>query len=454
MVLPKIAIIGRPNVGKSALFNRLLKKRIAIVDEMEGVTRDRLYGEGEFEGEPYILIDTAGIQMTDPSELNLDLIKQTTRAIEEADYCVFVVDAKIGVTQMDVEIANLIRRHKKPVCLAANKVDLDQHFDYVHPFHKLGFENLIDISAEHGRNIYELLEIIFGNLPETDKQEMPIGHKEMISIIGRTNAGKSTLINYLAKEPRCVVSPVAGTTRDAIEVEISFNEKSYLFIDTAGVRRKNKEKEVVEKFAHIRTMEAIEKSEVCLFLLSALEGLTAQEKKILSEIYRMGKSCVIVVNKWDLVQGFQMEHVHQALLKDCPFLSIYPTIFISALTGRNIEKLYSAIERVCVSRHQKLETSALNKFILKAVQKQPPPMVKGKRLKVYYITQVKSAPPSFLFFVNHSGLLTNNYKRYLINQLRDTFDLTGSPVQFFLKSKTESKAKKSKPSEIAFSCSI
>lgn len=436
MVFPKIAIIGRPNVGKSALFNRLLKKRIAIVDEMEGVTRDRLYGEGEFENNPYLLIDTAGIETTDHSELNLKLLDQTKLAIQEADICIFVVDAKVGITKMDEEVASLIRKFKKPVCLAANKVDTDSHMELTYAFHKLGFEDVLGISAEHGRNIYELLEATFSHLPKLALEDGCRPKKETISIVGRPNVGKSTLLNYLANEPRCVVSPVPGTTRDAIEVEIKYESKSYIFIDTAGVRRKNKEKEVVEKFAHIRTMGAIDRSDVCLFLMSAEDGMTSQEKKILSEIYEMGKSCVIVVNKWDLAKGFRMEHAFQALLKECPFLSIYPVLFISAKTGRNIDKLYPLIERVCQSRSQRIETPQLNRFILKAMQKNSPPMVQGKRLKVYYLTQVKSNPPSFLFFVNHANRLTPTYKRYLINQLREAFDLIGTPVQFFLKSKT------------------
>lgn len=442
MVFPKIAIIGRPNVGKSALFNRLLKKRIAIVNEMEGVTRDRLYGEGEFEGNPYILIDTAGIEVTDHSDLNLKLIEQTKQALKEADYCIFVVDAQVGIVKMDEEVAALIRKYKKPVCVAVNKVDLEQHADLVPPFYKLGFDHLWGISAEHGKNIYELLETVFENVSPSLEEEKSPSNKEMISIVGRPNVGKSTFINYLVNEPRCVVSPIAGTTRDAIEVEIKYEDKSYVFIDTAGVWRKNKEKEVVEKFAHIRTIGAIEKSEVCLFLINAKEGFTAQEKKLLSEIYKMGKSCLIVVNKWDLVEGFRMEHVYQALLQDCPFLSIYPVVFISALTGKNVEEVYPMLEKICLGRRQKIETPALNKFILTAMQKTPPPMVKGKRLKVYYITQIKSAPPSFLFFVNKSNLLTHTYKRYLLNRIRETFDLLGAPVDFFLKSKSLSKSKK------------
>lgn len=440
MSFQKIAIIGRPNVGKSALFNRLLKKRVAIVDEMEGVTRDRIYGEGEFEGRFYILIDTAGIETTDHSELNVKILEQSRLAIEEADYCIFVVDGRTGVTRMDEEIAELLRKKHKPVCLAVNKIDFDEHAELAYPFYQLGFEKALGISASHGRNVYELLETVFSNLPEDSNCEGARADKEIISIIGRPNVGKSTLMNYLSKEPRCVVSPIAGTTRDAIEVEIEYNDKSYTFIDTAGIRRKNKEYEAVEKFAFIRTHQALEKSGICLFLIDPQDGITSQEKKFLSQIYELGKSCIIVINKWDLVKGFRMEHAQQALIDESPFLAIYPIIFISALTGRNIDQLYALIEKAAISRAQKLETSALNQFISKALQKNNPPTILNKRLRIYYITQVKSSPPAFMFFVNYANLMTSNYRKYLLNQMRETFDFTATPIQFLLRSKHQPKA--------------
>ncbi len=448
MVFPKIALIGRPNVGKSALFNRLLKKRVAIVDEMEGVTRDRIYGDSEFEQKPYMLIDTAGIETQDHSELNLEILQQSKYAIAEADFCILIVDGQVGVTRMDQEIAHLVRKLNKPVCLAVNKIDIEQHDELVYPFHALGFDNMWGISAAHGRNIYELLETVFENLPDSiDPFEKP--ERQVVSIVGRTNAGKSTLVNYLTHQARCVVSPEAGTTRDAIEIELAHEDQTYLLIDTAGVRRKNKEKHVVEKFAHIRTMKAIEKSDVCLFILDVQEGLTSQEKKVLSEIYKMGKSCIIVANKWDLVSDFRMEHVRQALIKDCPFLVIYPIVFISAKTGRNVENLFPTLKTVFENRNRRVDTAELNRFILEAVLKSPPPMVLGKRLRVYYMTQIKTNPPTFLFFVNKSGLLNATYKRYLTNQMRDSFDFFGSPLQFFLRSKKSDYKKSPVAKELA-----
>lgn len=435
MLCPKIAIVGRPNVGKSALFNRLLKKRVAIVDEMEGVTRDRLYATGEFQNKLFILVDTAGIQLNDYNPMNQEVLEQSRLAIAEASFCIFVVDGRIGPTQMDQEIAKLLLKSNKPVCLAVNKVD-DEHLEHLmHQFYSLGVEEMIAVSASHGRNLYELLEIVFKKIqleeevPENEKS------KPVLSIVGRTNVGKSTLINTLVQEKRCVVSPEQATTRDAIEIELSYQGKEYTLIDTAGIRRKQKEKNVVEKFASIRTFEAIERSDICIFLIDALEGMTSQEKKLLSTIYEQGKSCLILVNKWDLTHDVRMEHAKQALIRECPFVEIFPIMFISAKTGRNVLKIYELLDQIYANRTRRLETGQLNRFIEKVLHQAPPPMVKGKRLRIYYMTQIKSSPPSFVCFVNKQNLLTPTYKRYLMNQMRDTFEFSGSPLQFFMKSK-------------------
>lgn len=444
MTFHKIALIGRPNVGKSSLFNRLLKKRVAIVNEMEGVTRDRLYAQAEFENKPYILIDTAGIAITDKSDFNQEILEQSKVAILEADYCILVVDGMVGVTKMDQEVVKLIHHYKKPAVLAVNKIDNENRTSNISEFYSLGIDKIEGVSAAHGINIYELLEKIFEDIDLIDAKEEVKDKKPTLSVVGRPNVGKSTFINYLLEQKRCVVSPVAGTTRDAIDIELKLDNKNYTIIDTAGIRRKQKEKVVVEKFASIRTFEAIERSDISLFIISALDGLTSQEKKMLSEIYKLGKSCIIIINKWDLAPGFRMEHAKQALLKDCPFIDIYPIIFISAKTGKNVPALYPLIEKVHQNRIQKIETSPLNRFIEKALHKTAPPMIRGKRLKVYYMTQIKSSPPSFLFFVNNSKLLALTYKRYLMNQIRQEFDLLGSPVNFFLKSKKDTPKTKEK----------
>ncbi len=434
MLCPKIAIVGRPNVGKSALFNRLLKKRVAIVDEMEGVTRDRLYATGEFQNKLFILVDTAGIQLNDYNPMNQEVLEQSRLAIAEASFCIFVVDGRIGPTQMDEEIAKLLLKSNKPVCLAVNKVD-DEHLEHLmHQFYALGIRDMIAVSASHGRNLYELLEIVFKKISIEEAFEEKRSNP-VLSIVGRTNVGKSTLINNLAQEKRCVVSPEQATTRDAIEIELSYQGKEYTLIDTAGIRRKQKELNVVEKYASIRTFEAIERSDICIFVIDALEGMTSQEKKLLSTIYEQGKSCLILVNKWDLTHDVRMEHAKQALIRECPFVEIFPIMFISALTGRNVLKIYEHLDQIYANRTRRLETGQLNRFVEKALHQAPPPMVKGKRLRIYYMTQVKSSPPSFVCFVNKQNLLTPTYKRYLMNQMRDTFEFSGSPLQFFMKSK-------------------
>lgn len=435
VTFPKIALVGRPNVGKSALFNRILKKRVAIVDEMEGVTRDRLYAESDFEGNPFILVDTAGMQLHDEDPLNQEILEQSRLAISEASACIFVVDGRVGLTDLEREIAHLLLKSGKPVSVAVNKID-DEHLEpHIHEFHQLGFADLFGVSAVHGRMLYELLESVFRKIPLNSEIEEIENKRPTLCIIGRTNVGKSTLINTLTQMKRCVVSPEQATTRDAIEIDLEHEGKSYLLIDTAGIRRKQKEKQVVEKFASIRTFEAIDRSDICLFVIDAQEGMTAQEKKLLSEIYKQGKSCILLVNKWDLAQGYRMEHAKAALIQECPFLSIYPILFISALTQRNVLNIYPTVEKVFINRTQRFETGQLNRFLEKALHQTPPPMVKGKRLRIYYGTQIKSAPPSFLFFVNRQSLLTTTYKRYLINQMRKEFDCFGSPLQFFLKSK-------------------
>lgn len=449
MTFPKIALIGRPNVGKSALFNRLLKKRIAIVDEMEGVTRDRLYASSEFEGHPFILIDTAGMQLHDEDPLNLEILEQSRLAIEEASFCFFVVDGRVGLTDLDFEIAQLLLKRKKPVCVAVNKID-DEHLDpLISAFYSLGFKDIVGVSASHGRHLYELLEIAFKEPTLKKPIDYSLRLNPVLSIVGRTNVGKSTLINALTEMKRCVVSPEQATTRDAIEIELKHKDKTYTLIDTAGIRRKQKEKQVVEKFASIRTFEAIEKSDLCLFVIDALSGMTAQEKKLLSEIYERAKSLILLVNKWDLAKGYRMEHAKQALIQECPFLSIYPILFISALTKRNLSMLYPLIDQVYAKRTQRIETSSLNRFFEKALHQNPPPLIKGKRLRVYYATQIKEAPPSFLLFVNKESLLTPTYKRYLMNQMRKAFDCFGSPLQFFLKPKTPKASKSSEEKQHA-----
>lgn len=439
MRLPKLAIIGRPNVGKSLLFNRICKKRISIVDEREGVTRDRIYAKAELFGRPFELIDTAGIDFHNKESFNESLKRQTLIAIEEADSLILVVDGKVGPTVLDEEVAKLLHTTNKPVTLAINKVDDPSQMDYIHKFHGLGVTHLVPVSAMQSYQLVELLETALKNiqLPQQEEIEDPTIR---VAIVGRPNVGKSTLMNFLLQEERCLVSPVAGTTRDSIDVKIEVEGTKFTMIDTAGIRRKKSEKEAVEKFASIRTTQALERAHICIMMLDAREGMTAQEKRIANEIEAQGKGCILLFNKWDLVKGFRMEHCLKAIQEEVPFLNYCPSLFVSAKTGRNLENLYQLIKQVYEEGGKRVTTGQLNKFIEKTLQKYHPPMLQGKRLRIYYAAQVNTYPPAIVFFVNRPELMVDSYKKFMINQLRETYGFTGMPLVFLLKGKEPSKA--------------
>ncbi len=443
----KIALIGRPNVGKSALFNRIIGKRIAIVDEQEGITRDRIYGESELFGTPFELIDTGGITRDESLPFREEVKQQAEIAIEEADSLVMVVDGRIGITDLDEMVAKLIRRSGKPICLAVNKVDNESQEGLVAPFHALGIQHLCAVSAIQGYQIAELLQIAMASSADWEGEEDENSGDLKVAIIGRPNVGKSTLINTLLDEKRCVVSPIAGTTRDAIDVSVSFGGKSLTFIDTAGIRRKKSEHEVVDKFAAIRTLRAIRRADICLLLLDATQGISSQDKKIAQMIEQEGKGCVLLLNKWDLVKGYRMEHCLKGIRDEASFLNYCPTLCISALSGRNIEKIFSAVEEVSDAQKLRITTGQLNKFIEGAIQRQHPPMLNGKRLRIYYMAQVDSSPPRFIFFVNNSKFMDATYKKYLVNQFRKTYLFTGSPLRFFMKSKPPQKKGEQAPTQ-------
>lgn len=439
-MLPKIAIVGRPNVGKSALFNRICKKRIAIVDEAEGITRDRLYAKSELFGKEFELIDTGGIDPKSKLPFNELVLEQTKLAIEEADSLIMVVDGQGMASELDRRVADMLIKTKKPVCLAINKIDDPSKQLLVHEFHCLKIERMQAISASHGWRIAELLELACMDFKK-QQPEIHDSSKIRLAIVGRPNVGKSTFINKMLQEPRCVVSEVAGTTRDSIAVPFFFNDQEYTLVDTAGIRKKRAEHEVVDKFAAIRSHNAIDEADVCVLMLDARDGLTTREKKIANEIEKRGKSCVLVLNKWDLVKDCRMEHCLKSIYDEAPFLEYCPALFVSAKTGRNLDQVFNAAKRVYQERLRKLSTGELNRFIEKALHKNHPPMLMGKRLRIYYITQVDSAPPHFLFFVNSPGLMARGYQRYLYKQFRKNFGFEGSPVFFHLK------GKKSKPSD-------
>ena len=433
---PKLAIVGRPNVGKSALFNSICKKRHAIVDEAEGITRDRLYGHAEIFGFPFEIIDTGGIDPRSRALFNDAVKRQAEIAIEEADTIVMVVDAHIGVTTLDSELAAILLRTQKPLCLAINKVDHPKHADQAYVFDALGITRKVAVSAIQQLHIAELLETAFADF-NTTTPEAEDEHERGISvaIVGRPNVGKSTLANTLINDERCIVSPIPGTTRDSIDLTLDHEGQRYTFIDTAGIRRKKAENEVVDKFAFVRTQEAISRADVCILMLDAQEGMTTQEKKIANMIEEEGKGCLLLLNKWDLVHGYRMEHCIKQIHDTVPFLQHCPILCLSALEGRNVSKLLTLTQEVYQHAHMRITTNVLNRFLEKAMQHTHPPMIKGKRLRIYYMAQVAVAPPQFVFFINHKDLLADSYKRYLYNQFRAAYTFSGVPLKFRFKSK-------------------
>lgn len=439
--LPTLAIVGRPNVGKSALFNRIVQKKIAIVDEAEGVTRDRLYADAEVFGLPFQAIDTGGINSRSRAVFNEEIKRQAEIAIEEADTIVMVVDSQVGITDLDEEIAKILLKTKKPVCLAINKVDDISKEHILHDFYSLGITSMIAVSAVQGWHIAELLESAFKGFP---RNENPDAAREFINIciVGRPNVGKSSLVNYILEEERCIVSPIPGTTRDSIDIPFIHGEDKFMLIDTAGIRRKHAEHEVVDKFAAIRTQRAIERSDICLLILDAQQGMTVQEKKIANMIEEAGKGCILLFNKWDLVKGFRMEHCLKGIEEEATFLKHCPKLFISAKTGRNVEKIFDTIKQVHEDSQKRITTHQLNKFISSSLQKNHPPMIMGKRLRIYYMAQVAVQPPKFILFVNYPNLMTESYRKYLYNQFRETYGFVGVPILIHLKGKQKSKAEK------------
>ncbi|KIC75419.1 GTPase Der [Neochlamydia sp. EPS4] len=432
--LPKLAIVGRPNVGKSALFNRICKKKIAIVDEAEGITRDRLYSQAEFFGRAFEVIDTGGMDYHSHADFNEHILRQAEVAIEEADTIVMVVDAHLGITKLDKEISKILLKTKKPVCLAVNKIDNGAQEYLLHEFHSLGIKKMISVSAAQGWHMAELLEEAFEDLEQDDLQaEEDLATK--VAIVGRPNVGKSSLINFLLDEERCIVSPIPGTTRDSIDVSVTHQEDHFRLIDTAGIRRKHAEHEVVDKFAAIRTERAIERADICVLMLDAQQGMTVQDKKIANKIEESGKGCILVFNKWDLVKGFRMEHCLKDINDEVSFLSHCPKIFMSATTGRNVEKLFEEIKSVQEHSLKRIPTHQLNKFIESALQKNHPPMIGGKRLRIYYMAQVDVQPPKFILFVNYPNLMSESYKKYLYNQFRETYGFVGVPLELYVKGK-------------------
>lgn len=438
----KLVIVGRPNVGKSALFNRICQKRLSIVDQEEGVTRDRLYAQAEYFGFNFEVIDTGGVDPRSCDAFMDEIRRQASIAVDEADALIMVVDATTGITALDKEIAILMLKTQKPITLAVNKVDEPSQKDKIHAFYSLGITHIVATSATQGYQIAELLECAWREVdiicPNKQKTLCPDTKSSVsihLSIIGRPNVGKSTLINALLEEKRCVVSSIAGTTRDSVDIPFVFQDQAYTLIDTAGIKRKKSERIVVEKFARMRTERAIERSDVSLLMLDAVEGLTTQEKRIANMIEKAGKGCVIVLNKWDLVKGFCMQKCARLLREQSHFLEHCPILFISAKQKTHLHQIFQEVNRVYQATQMRITTHQLNKFIERALQLNHPPVLTGKRLRIYYMTQVDVHPPRFVLFVNRPNLMAEVYKKYLINSFRKQFPFVGTPLQLFLKGK-------------------
>lgn len=444
----KLALVGRPNVGKSALFNRICKKKIAIVDEAEGITRDRLYAEADFFSKPFQVIDTGGINPNSEVPFQQEIRRQAEIAIEEADAIVMVVDAHSGVTLLDDVVAKILHRTKKPVVLAVNKIDNNEQMELIYPFYTLGMKEVIGVSAIQGFQIAELLEAAFASIQWPEEETVSDGTMQ-VAIIGRPNVGKSTIVNTILDEDRCVVSPIAGTTRDSIDIEVEHQGSRFMLIDTAGIRRKKAEHEVVDKFAAIRTQRAIERADVCVLVMDSMFGMTTQEKRIADEIEAQGKACVLVFNKWDLVHGFRMEHCLKSIRLEASFLNYCPVLFVSAKENRNLEQLFPLIKEVYEQRGQRVTTGQLNKFIEKVLQKYHPPMIQGKRLRIYYMAQVATHPPRFVLFVNFPELMVESYRKYMINQFREQYSFKGVPLFFDLRGKHERDREEDHPKEVS-----
>ena len=437
MAKPLVAIVGRPNVGKSMLFNKLTGQRTSIVEDTPGVTRDRIYGECEWCGRTFDLVDTGGIEPSTDSEMLKFMRRQAEIGIELADCVVMVVDVRSGVTAADADVAAMLRRSKKPVLLAVNKCDSIGMTDpAVYEFYSLGLGDPLEVSAIHGHGTGDLLDWCISHFPEEVEEE---NHDEIlkVAIVGKPNVGKSSLLNKILGEERVIVSNVAGTTRDAIDTQFENQYGKYCFIDTAGMRRKSRVDDAIEKYSNMRSVAAIERADVCLILIDAQEGVTEQDTKIAGLVHEAGKAAVIVVNKWDLVEKETntMRDMEIKVRQDLSYMTYAPVVFISALTGSRVEKLFERINSAAEMNAMRITTGTLNTILADATARVQPPSDKGRRLKVYYATQAGVKPPHFVFFCNDARLFHFSYQRYLENQIRAVFGLEGTPVKISIRQK-------------------
>lgn len=437
MAKPLVAIVGRPNVGKSMLFNRLVGQRLSIVEDTPGVTRDRLYAECEWCGRSFDLVDTGGIEPSSDSEILSFMRRQAEIAIENATVIVFVCDVKTGLTASDVDVGNMMLRSRKPVVLAVNKVDqVGRENPDIYEFYNLGLGDPIGVSAVHGHGTGDLLDACLSYFPEEEEQEEDEDVVK-VAVIGKPNVGKSSLINRILGEERVIVSNVAGTTRDAVDSYYENEKGKFLFIDTAGMRRKSKVEERIEKFSVLRAVMAIERADVCLIMIDATEGVTDQDTKVAGIAHEAGKACIIVVNKWDLVEkdGKTMDKMRDEVRRDLAYMTYAPIVFISAMTGQRVPRLFELITYVWEQASLRITTGMLNSLLADATARVQPPSDKGRRLKVYYMTQTGIRPPHFICFCNEAKLFHFSYQRYLENQIRSTYGLEGTPIRMTIRQK-------------------
>lgn len=439
MAKPVVAVVGRPNVGKSTLFNKLIGKRLSIVDDTPGVTRDRIYGDAEWLGKKFMLVDTGGIEPDNGDVILSGMRAQAQLAIDTASAIIFVTDINSGVTATDAEIASMLQKSGKPVVLCVNKCDgIGEPPAEIYEFYNLGIGDPLPVSSVHGHGTGDLLDEVIAHIPESEFDE---DDEDVINVavIGKPNAGKSSLINKISGEERSIVSDIAGTTRDAIDTAVERDGVKYNFIDTAGLRRKSRVDDKIEKYSILRAQMAIERADVCVIMIDGKEGFTEQDSKVAGLALEQGKACIIAVNKWDAVEkdGKTMDETRKSLMKDFSFMSYAPIIFISAKTGQRIDRLFELIKYVNEQNTMRISTGMLNDILSDATARVQPPTDKGKRLKIYYMTQASTKPPTFVCFCNKAELFHFSYQRYLENQIRSTFGLEGTPIRFVIRERGE-----------------
>ena len=438
MAKPLVAIIGRPNVGKSMLFNKLTGQRTSIVEDTPGVTRDRIYGDCEWCGRTFSLVDTGGIEPGTDSDMLKFMRRQAEIGIELADAIIMVTDVRSGVTAADEDVAVMLRKSGKPVALAVNKCDsVGPTNPDVYEFYSLGIGDLFETSAVHGHGTGDLLDWVLANIPDSGDEEEDDGIIK-VAIVGKPNVGKSSLLNRILGEERVIVSNVAGTTRDAIDSYFENETGKYCFIDTAGMRRKSKVDDVIEKYSNMRSINAIDRSDVCLILVDANDGVTEQDTKIAGLVHEAGKAAIIVVNKWDAVADKEtntMRDMENEVRQGLSYMLYAPVVFLSALTGQRVDKLFQVIQEVYAQNTSRITTGALNSVLADATARVQPPTDKGRRLKIYYMTQASTKPPHFVIFCNDARLFHFSYQRYLENQIREVFGLKGTPVRITIRQK-------------------